>query len=54
LHVTHRVVVMTAQGLPSFTWSEFPNVSHLGQPDVFDFQFELQDPNWSAPFPPNP
>lgn len=41
----------TNQGLPSFKWSEFPTATHMGQPEEFDFQFELQDPDWSNPFP---
>ena len=40
----------TNQGLPSFVWSEFPTATHLGQPEEFDFQFELQDPDWGNAF----
>ena len=40
----------TNQGLPSFDWSQFPHLVHDGQPEVFDFQFELQDPDWGNAF----
>ena len=37
----------TAQGLPPFRWDDkFPDVLHVGHPEVFDFQYEKQSPVW--------
>ena len=34
-------------GLPPFEWKEpFLNVPHVGMPQKFDFDFELQQPDW--------
>ena len=37
----------TAQNLPPFQWTEFPHILHNGQPELWDFEFELQDPDWA-------
>jgi len=34
----------TYQGLPPFSWNEFPGVVHDGQPTVFDFPFLTMQP----------
>ena len=47
---TYAISGPTNQGLPSFQWSQFPHLVHDGQPEEFDFQFELQDPDWSNAF----
>ena len=37
----------THGGLPAFKWSEWNGTnSHQGLPDVYDFEFELMDPEW--------
>ncbi|EDQ90028.1 uncharacterized protein MONBRDRAFT_20946 [Monosiga brevicollis MX1] len=36
----------TSHGLPPFSWSQFPNASHLGMPEVFNFTFETMDAGW--------
>jgi hypothetical protein len=38
----------TADGLKPFSWvvSPFKNITHEGLPDVFDFQFEVEAPQW--------
>ena len=33
-------------GLKPFSWALFPNTTHAGQPETFDFDWELQDPAW--------
>jgi hypothetical protein len=30
--------------LPPFSWSQFPNSSHVGLPELYDFSFELKTP----------
>lgn len=30
--------------LGAFSWDKWPQVAHRGQPDVFDFEFERQEP----------
>jgi Phospholipase B len=32
--------------LPPFAWTQFPNTPHAGLPPVYNFEFELQEPNW--------
>jgi len=34
----------TSQGLPPYSWAEFPNVTHVGQPNVFNFSFIAVQP----------
>lgn len=43
----------TQDGLPPFSWQPFTKMAHEGQPDVWDFDFELQSPrdNTSAVSP---
>eukprot|EP00164_Ancoracysta_twista_P001659 GFYU01002178.1.p1 GENE.GFYU01002178.1~~GFYU01002178.1.p1 ORF type:complete len:544 (+),score=219.20 GFYU01002178.1:76-1707(+) len=36
----------TADDLPPFSWADFEDVSHIGQPEVYDFKFEVMDPEW--------
>eukprot|EP01130_Rhizamoeba_saxonica_P018914 TRINITY_DN9644_c0_g1_i1.p1 TRINITY_DN9644_c0_g1~~TRINITY_DN9644_c0_g1_i1.p1 ORF type:complete len:541 (-),score=112.21 TRINITY_DN9644_c0_g1_i1:31-1566(-) len=38
----------TSHGIPPFTWKQFPgsNYQHEGQPQVYDFGFELMAPFW--------
>jgi hypothetical protein len=42
----HAVNGPTTQGHPPFTWTQFPNVTHQGLPNVFDNDFEKQVPSW--------
>jgi hypothetical protein len=37
----------THDDLPPFSWTEFPDVSHVGMPTLFNFSFEAMDPAWS-------
>jgi len=37
----------TSHNLPPFDWTKYPNgTKHDGQPNIFNFNFVLMDPNW--------
>lgn len=44
--IAYVMLVWLQGGLQPFRWQKHDSVPHRGQPDVFDFQFELMKP-WS-------
>jgi len=38
-----------SHGLPAFQWtSEFNSTDHFGQPQLYDFNFQVMDPQWNS------
>jgi len=37
----------TSSGLPPFSWNKFNSTLHEGQPQTFNFQFVVMDPQWN-------